>query len=77
MKYSLGIVLLVFVAFSCSDDPWTSEEKSDFLNSCEEEGGSPGYCDCFMKNTMEVYPRYEDAHGMSFEEAVELSENCQ
>jgi hypothetical protein len=76
MKYSIGLVL-VCLAFSCSEDPWSSKEKSNFLESCENEGGSPGYCDCFMDKTMDVYPRFEEALGISFEEAVEISEECE
>lgn len=70
-------VLLTLTLLSCNSDPWTGKQKTAFLESCEEEGGTPGYCDCFLDGTMERYPKYEDALGMSFEEAVEISLDCE
>ena len=76
IRFSL-ILLLGTFACSCQNDPWTGDQKSAFLESCEEEGGTPGYCDCFLQQAMDRYPVYEDALGMSFEEAVELSLACE
>lgn len=80
MKTYLIICSFLFLGlsqFSCENDPWTRKQKSAFLESCEEEGGTPGYCDCFLDQTMDRYPEYEDALGMSFEEAVEISVECE
>lgn len=60
----------------CTSDPWSDEEKSIFIHSCNDEGGSEDYCSCFMEKMMKEYPRYEESHNISFEEAVELSKDC-
>ena len=52
-------------------------EQSEFLNACKEEGGSSKYCDCYRDNTMEKFPRYEEASNISFEEAVEIAKECE
>lgn len=66
---------MVFL-YSCQEDSWSDEEKSIFVHHCQDEGGSEDYCECYMKKTMEEYPRYEESHNISFEEAVELSKDC-
>lgn len=72
-----SLILLAASQLACEQDPWTRKQKSAFIESCEEEGGAPDYCDCFLDGTMDRYPKYEDALGMSFEEAVEISVDCE
>ncbi|MCB9223932.1 MAG: hypothetical protein R2780_07020 [Crocinitomicaceae bacterium] len=76
MNSKLFYISFLVLLSSCGGDPWSNNEKSEFINGCIDEGGKRRYCDCFMKNTMEKYPRYEDSHDISFEEAVELSKDC-
>lgn len=75
MRFSLGLLMILFLC-ACNDDPWTSHEKDLFMNECKDEGGSGKYCACFLEKTMTKYPRYEESLNMSFEEAVELSNQC-
>jgi hypothetical protein len=70
----IGIYFLMLS--SCATDPWTEDEKAEFILGCENEGAERKYCECFMKNVMEKFPRYEDSYDISFEEAVELSKDC-
>ncbi len=74
--FNLLLVLAVFIVSSCSSEAWNKEEQGTFIDECIEEGGSKSYCTCFMNKTMEEYPIYEDSKEIKFEEAVELSKNC-
>ena len=74
MKYIPYI--LFFLLSSCSSDPWTEKEQKNFVNECMGEGGGKAYCKCYMETTMKEYPHFQDTKRMTFEEAVELSENC-
>jgi len=67
-------VFLVLV--SCSSDPWTEKEQKTFVNECIAEGGAKSYCECYKNNAMSEFKRYKDVADMSFEKAVELSNNC-
>ena len=74
MKYFL-VLTLGLLLLSCSNDPWNGNEKSAFLELCLENKTS-SYCNCFMEKAMSKYPRYEDYEAISFEETVEISEQC-
>lgn len=77
MIYRPAIYILTSVfMLSCSEESWTDDQKAEFILGCNDEGGKTKYCECFMNNTMEKYPRYEESLEMSFEEAVELSKDC-
>ena len=69
-------ILPVIFLVSCSVETWTKKEQNEFLDGCIKEGGTNFYCRCFMESTMENFPRYKDSKKISFEEAVELSKNC-
>jgi len=75
MKQLLVIATGV-MCFACSNDPWNGEEKAAFMENCLENKTS-AYCNCYMEKAMSNYPRYEDYENMSFEEAVEISEQCE
>lgn len=62
---------------SCAEDTWTDDEQKTFSMQCQAEGGAKPYCKCFLENTMEKYPRYQESLDISFEEAVELSKDCE
>lgn len=75
MKYSMLIFIAVMIT-SCVEDSWSSDEQKTFSMQCQAEGGSKKYCNCFLENTMEEFPRYEESLDIKFEEAVELSKDC-
>ncbi|MFT4600672.1 MAG: hypothetical protein ACI857_000848 [Arenicella sp.] len=74
MKFICIIAVLLFV--SCSADPWSREEKTEFKNECLDSGADNSYCNCYQEKAMKEYPNYEAMDAISFEEAVELSINC-
>ncbi|UKN02549.1 hypothetical protein K6119_03340 [Paracrocinitomix mangrovi] len=76
MRYSIGLLLILFL-FSCNNDPWSSNEKDKFMTECKNEGAKGSYCACLLEKTMAKYPRYEESLDISFEEAVELSKECE
>lgn len=70
------LIISVFIISSCSSDNWSKVDQNKFIDSCRLEEGAKSYCICFMKATMEEYPIYEESLDIEFEEAVELSKNC-
>jgi len=62
---------------SCSQDPWTEKEKTDFMTDCQKENDDKNFCTCYMTAIMKAYPQAEDAVKLSFEEAVEYSKSCE
>ena len=77
MKKFILIMSILLLAVGCSEDSWSKNEKNEFLEGCETEGGGNFYCKCFMKEMMAAYPNYEDSHNISLEEAVELASKCE
>lgn len=77
MKFNRFILIFVIVFGGCSEDNWTKSEQDKFVDDCVKESGDKAYCECFMKKAMEKYPVVEDAEEMKFEEAVELSKECE
>ena len=71
------IVLLSVVSFSCGESKWKKKDRDDLKKRCLVEGGSRSYCNCYLENAMAAYPNAQDVYDLSFEEAVELSLNCE
>ncbi len=74
MKYLF--IILSFGFFACSEESWTENQQKEFVDECMGEGGGKVYCKCYMETTMKEYPHYQDTKRITFEEAVELSQNC-
>lgn len=69
-------LLFILIGVSCTEKSWSDEEQDKFVNECMGEGGGKVYCKCYMETTMKAYPHFQDTKRITFEEAVELSENC-
>jgi len=69
-------LLILSFNFSCSNQPWTKEEKKEHISKCREEGGTKQYCECFIEILMEKYPIASDVDKLDFETKVELSKDC-
>lgn len=76
MRRTFAVISLLFFLGSCSEDPWTEEEKIHFIKDCMAEADDSNYCNCFMNRVMERYPQSEDAEKISFEETVEIATDC-
>ena len=77
MKKVIAIVFLAGGFVACEQSPWSEEEKDAFMDECREQVDDKSYCNCYMEQVMAKYPQAEDSEEMSFEEAVELSKDCQ
>lgn len=77
MNYrKVAAALLILLNWRCSDQPWSKEERVEFMRLCRDEGGTKDYCQCYLEVCMEHYPVHQDIQDVTFEEAVELAENC-
>jgi len=77
MKYfGIFYVILITVCSACQNDNWSSSEKKEFLTNCVQEGGTDGYCDCFLEKMMIFCPIAEEFNQIDYETKVELSNNC-
>ncbi len=75
-KYIVLSIGIGCTVFSCSSAEWSKKDKDALKKRCLQEGGSRSYCKCYLKNAMKVYDNADEMKDISFEEAVELSLNC-
>lgn len=74
--FYLPIVSLVFIFCSCNSG-WTSAEKKEFMDSCENAEILD--CECAFEKTTEKYPQYEEfakTKGKDMDLAKELVDDC-
>lgn len=49
-KLKTGLIVITSISLSsCAGQAWSSEEQDQFIAECKEEGGSAGYCDCYLE----------------------------
>ena len=76
MKGQMVLVVAVMVT-ACSGSPWSRADRNALIKRCRAEGGTRSYCNCYLEKAMEKFPHAADMETISFEDAVDLSLDCQ